>query len=81
VVAAVIEFLRALAGRHGVDADALIEAWAERAAVRENLAGFARRTAELFAVGDVEQMYNIGLHCPESLRRWVAGGARQSSPR
>lgn len=68
----------ALATRHGIDADTLVEAWGERAAVREYMAGFGRRAAELFAVGDVEQMYKIGLHCPASLRRWVAGGERQS---
>ena len=70
--------MRALAVRHELDADALVEAWSERAAVREYLAGFGRNAAELFAVGDVEQMYQIGLHCPASLRSWVAGGERSS---
>jgi len=48
-------------------------------AIRVYLAGFTRRTAELFAVGDVEQMFQIGLHCPVSRQRWVAGGERRSS--
>ena len=69
-------FMMELAARHGLSAVSLIEAWAERAAIRQHLAGFSPRAAELFAVGDVEQMYAIGLHCPESLRRWVAGGDR-----
>lgn len=65
--------LRDLAARH---ADVLIEAWSERAAVREHLAQMGRPAAELFAVGDVEQVYQIGLHCPETRRRWLAGGDR-----
>jgi hypothetical protein len=68
--------MRALATRHKLDADELIEAWVERAAVREYLAGFGRCAAELFAIGDVERMYQIGLHCPETRRRWLAGGDR-----
>jgi hypothetical protein len=68
--------MRDLAARHGLDADELIEAWSERAAIREYLARFGRRAAELFAVGDVERMYRIGLHCPETRQRWVAGGER-----
>jgi hypothetical protein len=74
-------FLHELAARHGIKADVLIEAWEERASVREHLAGFSRRGAELFAVGDVEQMYKIGLHCPESLKRWVKGGDRHNPSR
>jgi len=70
------EFLQQLAARHGLSAAALFEAWAERAAIRQHLAGFGLRAAELFAIGDVEQMYKIGLHCPESLQRWVKGGDR-----
>ncbi len=70
------ECMRELAARHGLDADELIEAWSERAAIRQYLAGFSRNAAEVFAIGDVERMYRIGLHCPETLRRWVAGGDR-----
>lgn len=68
--------LRELAVRHGLNADELIEAWGERAAIRQRLAGFSQRAADVFALGDVEQMYRIGLHCPESRRRWIAGGDR-----
>jgi hypothetical protein len=71
--------VRALAACHGLGADELIEAWSERAALLEHLAGFRRQTAELFAVGDVEQMYQIGLHCPEARRRWLAGGDRKGA--
>jgi hypothetical protein len=74
------ECMRELAARHGLNADDLVEAWSERAAIREHLAGFSRRAAEVFAIGDVERMYRIGLHCPETLRRWAAGGER-SNPR
>jgi hypothetical protein len=74
------ECMRELAARHGLNADDLVEAWSERAAIREHLAGFSRRAAEVFAIGDVERMYRIGLHCPETLRRWAAGGER-STPR
>ena len=69
---ACIACLRDLAVRHGLDADVLIEAWGEQAATRELSAGFRRPTAELFAIGDVERMYRIGLHCPETIRRWTA---------
>jgi hypothetical protein len=75
------EFLQQLAARHGLSTAALFEAWAERAAIRQHLAGFSPRAAELFAVGDVEQMYAIGLHCSESLQRWVKGGQRSTSVR
>lgn len=51
------ECMRELAARHGLDADALIEAWVERAALREHLAQFDQRAAEVFAIGDVERMY------------------------
>jgi hypothetical protein len=68
--------MRELATRHEIDADELTGAWSERAAIREYLAGFSRRAAEVFAIGDVERMYRIGLHCPETIRRWVAGGDR-----
>lgn len=68
--------MRELATRHGLDADELIESWSARAAIREYLAGFSRRAAELFAIGDVERMYQIGLHCPTTLLRWTAGGER-----
>lgn len=61
-----------LAARHKLDADELIETWCERVAVRVYLAGFSLRAAELWAVGDVEAMYKIGIHCPESIRRWTA---------
>ena len=66
----------ALAARHRIDADELIEAWEERAAIREYLGGFTRRAVELWAVGDVEAMFRIGLHCDETRARWVAGGER-----
>lgn len=65
-----------LAARHRIDADELLESWAERAAIREYLAGFSRRAAELWAIGDVERMYQFGLHDPETLRRMAAGGNR-----
>ena len=65
-----------LAARHRRDADELIEAWAERAAIREYLGGFTRRAAETWAIGDVEAMFQIGLHCPEAKRRMLAGGDR-----
>lgn len=65
-------FMRSLAKRHGLDAELLIEVWEDRAAAREYHGGFRRQAAELFAIGDVEQLYSIGLHCPESLRRWTA---------
>jgi len=68
--------LQQLAARHGLSASVLFEAWAERAAIRQYLAGFTQRGAELWALGDVEQMYAIGLHCPKSLMRWIAGGQR-----
>ncbi len=65
-----------LAVRHQLDAEELIEAWEERAAILEILSGCRRQTAELWAIGDVERQYRIGLHDPESLRRWTAGGDR-----
>jgi len=65
-----------LAARHGMNADALVEAWTERAAIREYVAGFSRRAAETWALGDVEAMFCIGLHCPETRKRMVAGGDR-----
>ncbi len=71
-----IAYMRGLAARHALDADVLIAAWHERAAIRQYLGGFSRRAAELFAVGDVEQMYQIGLHDPVSVARWIAGGER-----
>jgi hypothetical protein len=71
--------VRELATRHGLNVDELIEAWGERAAIRQSLAGFGRRTAEVFAIGDVERMYAIGMHCPETRRRWTGGGDRGST--
>ncbi len=68
--------MRELAVRHGLDAEELIEAWSERAGIREYLAGFSRQCAEVWAIGDVERMYRIGLHCAETLRRWTVGGER-----
>ena len=65
-----------LAARHELDPDELIEAWEERAAIIEYLAGGTRRAAELWAIGEVERMYQIGLHDPEARRRWAAGGQR-----
>jgi len=72
-----IEVLRELAKRHGINADELTEAWSERAAIRTYLGGLRRSTAELFALGDVEAMYQIGLHCPETRQRWLDGGERR----
>jgi len=70
------EVMGELAARHQLDAAELIEAWSERAAMRQYLAGFRRATAELWAIGNVERMYRIGLHCPETRQRWTAGGRR-----
>jgi hypothetical protein len=70
------QIMRELAARHGIPAEVLIEEWNERAAIREYLAGFTRAGAELWAIGDVERIYQIGLHCPETRRRWAAGGRR-----
>lgn len=75
------ECMLALAARHGLKAADLVEAWAERAAIRQYVGGFTRQGAELWAIGDVEQQYQIGLHDPESLRRWTAGGARKAPAR
>jgi hypothetical protein len=66
-----------LATRHGLSADELTAAWSERAAIRQHLAGFSQPAAELWAVGDVEQMYQIGLHCPQTRRSMLAGGVRK----
>lgn len=68
--------IRELAARHRLDPEELLEAWEERAAIFEFLAGDRRRTAELWAIGEVERMYQIGLHDPEARRRWTAGGQR-----
>lgn len=74
-----------LATRHGINSDGLqelLEAWAERAAIHEYLAGFDRRVAEVWAVSDVEQMYSIGLQCPETRQQMLSGGRRsRPSPR
>ncbi len=76
------EVMVQLAARHQLNEGDLIEAWSERAAIREHVAGFSRRAAELWAVGDVEAMYQIGVHCPESIRRWTAPApAREKPPR
>lgn len=65
-----------LAARHGLAADPLLEDWEEHAAIRQYLAGFMRQAAEHAAIGDVEAMHQIGLHCPETRRRATAGGDR-----
>lgn len=65
-----------LAVRHGLSAAVLVEAWGERAAIRQHVGGFSPAAAEVWAIGDVEQEYQIGLHCPETRRRMMAGGAR-----
>lgn len=70
------EVMGELAARHQLDADELIETWSERAAIRQYLAGFRRATAELWAIADVERQYQIGVHCPETRRQWMAGGWR-----
>lgn len=66
-----------LAVRHRLDAAELVEAWSERAAILQYLAGFSRQVAELWAIGDVERQYQIGLHCPETRRSMLAGGMRK----
>lgn len=66
-----------LAARHNLDASELIEAWGERSAMRQYLAGFSRSAADLWAIGDVEQMYQIGLHCPDTRRILLVGGYRR----
>ena len=65
-----------LAARHRIPSAVLIEAWSERAAIREDLAGFSRRSAEAWAIGDVESMFKIGLHCPVTLQQMMIGGQR-----
>lgn len=69
-------FVSQLAARHRLDAEVLIQDWEERAAIRQYLAGFTRHTAEVWAIGDVERTYQIGLHCPETQRIMLAGGIR-----
>lgn len=71
------QVMRELAARHSVNADDPIEDWEERAAIREYLGGFGRGAAETFAIGDVEAMHQIGLHCPETKRAMAAGGDRR----
>lgn len=66
-----------LATRHSLNPERLVEDWVERAAIREYLGGFSRQGSELWAIGDVERQYQIGLHCPASLKRWIAGGVRK----
>lgn len=66
-----------LAARHQISAADLTEAWHERTAIREHLSGFTRRAAEVFAIGDVEAMFKIGLHCPDTIRRMREGGNRK----
>lgn len=70
------DVMRQLAARHRLDAEELIEAWLERVAMRQFLAGFGHGAAELWAIGDVERQYQIGLHCPETRRLMLAGGRR-----
>lgn len=65
-----------LAARHDLDADELVEAWSERAAMVQFLAGDTRRGAELEALRMIERQFRIGLHCPEYQRRAIAGGDR-----
>ncbi len=65
-----------LAARHHLDAEELLLAWAERAAIRQHLGGFGQAAAELWAVGDIEQQYQIGLHCPWTRQSMLAGGIR-----
>ena len=71
-----VAFMRQLAARHSLDADDLIEMWCERAAMRQYLAGFSRSAAELWAIGDVEQLRQIGLHCSETVHLMLTGGRR-----
>lgn len=70
------ECMTELAARHRLDPGELIEAWNERAAILQYTAGFQRSTAELWAIGDIEQQYQIGLHCPVTLRIMLEGGDR-----
>lgn len=65
-----------LAARHGLEAATIVEAWEERAAIREYDAGTTRCGAELAALHDVEQQFSIGLHCPETRRMMAVGGDR-----
>ena len=65
-----------LAARHHLDVDELLEAWTERVAIRQHLGGFSRPAAELWAVGDIERQYQIGLHCPWTLQIMLSGGVR-----
>src|SRR6185295_9903418 len=69
-----------LATRHHFDANELLEAWGERAAIRQHLAGFSQPAAELWAVGDIERQYQIGLHCPWTRQSMLAGGMRTRPP-
>lgn len=69
-----------LATRHHLDANELLEAWGERAAIRQHLAGFSQPAAELWAVGDIELQYQIGLHCPWTRQSMLAGGMRTRPP-
>jgi hypothetical protein len=69
-----------LAARHHINADDLIEAWVARAAIREHLAGFSRHAAEVWAIGDVESMFKIGLHCPFTRQQMLSGGQRSRPP-
>lgn len=69
-----------LAARHHLDVNELLEAWNERVSIRQHLAGFSRAASELWAVGDVERLYQIGLHCPWTLQSMLAGGVRTRPP-
>lgn len=68
-----------LARTLGVDPDALVEAWAERAAIREYEGGQSRTDAERDALDDVRLAHRIG---PKSAAPAVdARSARTSNRR
>lgn len=61
----------------GVDADALVEQWAERAAIREFEGGQARADAERDALDDVRAMHRRG---PRSATVPGTAAAKQRVP-
>ena len=63
---------RVLARTLGVDADALVEEWAERAAIREFEGGQARADAERDALDDVSALHRKGPQRAPSLHAATA---------
>lgn len=51
--------IAAIAARHSVSLDLLLEEWSERAAIREYLGGMPRSHAELAAVRDVCDVFGL----------------------